>query len=78
MYDRTIKGVSMSNIKKEGSQLATNCSQLKMPATNYRQIQLSGITGQLPQTVRNGCNCPIISDSCRCDMQQGGFSHEPR
>ena len=56
----------MSNIKQEiRSQLATNCSQLKMPVTNCRRIQLSEIYGQLPRTVSNGSNCPVIPDSSR-------------
>lgn len=45
--------VLKTRLKKEGSQLATNCSQLKMPVTNCRLIQLSGIFGQLPQSASN-------------------------
>lgn len=42
--------VLKTRLKKEGSQLATNCSQLKMLVTDGRRMQLSGISGQLPQT----------------------------
>jgi hypothetical protein len=55
--------VLKTRLKKEGSQLATNCSQLKIPVTICWRMQLSGNFGQLPQKAINCSNCPIKSDS---------------